>query len=130
MSNVFVLNHDKSPLNPVHHARSRILLREGKAAVFRRYPFTIIMKEQIHPAPLEPLRVKLDPGSKTTGVAVVNDAGKVNQRQAGFAAVGHALMDELATLEEYACLQAHHHPSACSFKEPFGHLLTGHTDLT
>jgi 5-methylcytosine-specific restriction endonuclease McrA len=51
-----------------------VLLTQQKAAVFRRYPFTIILKEaRSHAAPA-PLRVKVDPGSKTTGFAVLNDA--------------------------------------------------------
>jgi hypothetical protein len=40
MSNVFVLDTKKHPLNPVHPGRARILLTQGKAAVFKRYPFT------------------------------------------------------------------------------------------
>lgn len=50
-----------------------MLLSSGKAAVFRRYPFTIILKEIVVPEPI-PLRLKIDPGSKTTGLAIVNDA--------------------------------------------------------
>jgi hypothetical protein len=45
MSKVFVINTDKQPLNPIHSAQARQLLRNGKAAVFRRFPFTIILKE-------------------------------------------------------------------------------------
>ena len=41
--------------------------------MFRYYPFTIIMKEQVHDPHIEPLRLKIDPGSKTTGLAIVND---------------------------------------------------------
>ena len=74
MSNVFVLDTKKQPLNPVHPGRARLLLKEGKAAVWRRYPFTIILKYAISNPPLEPLRLKLDPGSKTTGLALINDA--------------------------------------------------------
>jgi RRXRR protein len=78
MSKVFVLDRQKRPLNPVHPGRARLLLTQGQAAVFRYYPFTIILKEDGHDAQLEPLRLKIDPGSKTTGLAVVNDAtGKV-----------------------------------------------------
>jgi hypothetical protein len=74
MSQVFVLDTTKRPLNPVHPGRARLLLKQGKAAVYRRYPFTIILKRAVeHPA-LEALRVKVDPGSQTTGLAVVNDA--------------------------------------------------------
>ncbi|MDQ2904810.1 MAG: RNA-guided endonuclease IscB [Ktedonobacteraceae bacterium] len=74
MSNVFVVDTKKQPLPPVHPGRARVLLSQGKAAVFKRFPFTIILKVAIeHPA-VQPLRIKLDPGSKTTGIAIVNDA--------------------------------------------------------
>lgn len=74
MSNVFVLDTNYQPLNPVHPGRARLLLSEGKAAVFRHFPFTIILKIAVEQPQLEPLRVKIDPGSKTTGIAIVNDA--------------------------------------------------------
>ena len=74
MSNVFVLDTRKQPLNPVHPARARLLLSSGKAAMFKRYPFTIILKREVVSPVLEPLRLKLDPGSKTTGLALVNDS--------------------------------------------------------
>jgi len=72
MSKVFVLDTNRRQLNPIHPARARVLLSSGKAAVYRRYPFTIILKTAVE-APVESLRVKIDPGSKTTGMAVVND---------------------------------------------------------
>ncbi len=74
MSNVFVLDTNKQPLNPVHPGRARILLSSGKAAVWKRYPFTIILKWAVESPMVEPLRIKIDPGSKTTGLAIVNDA--------------------------------------------------------
>ncbi len=73
MSNVFVLDTHKQALNPVHPGRARLLLSSGQAAVFKRYPFTIILKVAVEHPKLEPLRLKLDPGSKTTGIAIVND---------------------------------------------------------
>jgi 5-methylcytosine-specific restriction endonuclease McrA len=73
LSNVFVLDTNKQPLNPVNPGRARILLSSGKAAVFKRYPFTIILKVAVEHPRLEPLHLKLDPGSHTTGIAVVND---------------------------------------------------------
>lgn len=70
---VFVLDKSKKPLNPTHPARARKLLKTGKAVVFKRYPFTIILKEEI----VEPnnlhLRIKIDPGAKTTGIAILRD---------------------------------------------------------
>lgn len=71
--NVFVLDTNKKPQNPVHPAKARLLLSEEKAAVFRQYPFTIILKEEIGVNP-QALRVKIDPGSKTSGIAVTDDA--------------------------------------------------------
>src|ERR1051326_516524 len=73
MSKIFVLDMNKQPLNPVHPGRARLLLAAGKAAVFKRYPFTIILKCAVeHPA-VHPLRLKIDPGSQTTGMALVDD---------------------------------------------------------
>ncbi len=73
MSHVLVIDTHKQPCDPVHPAQARKLLSSGQAAVFRRYPFTIILKEARATEP-QPLRLKLDPGSKTTGVTVVDDA--------------------------------------------------------
>ena len=74
MSNVFVLDTMYKPLDPVHPGYARMLLSSGKAAVYRRYPFTVILKQEIEEPTTHPLRLKLDPGSKTTGLAIVNDA--------------------------------------------------------
>jgi hypothetical protein len=50
MSYVFVLDTKKQALNPVHPGRARILLSTGKAAVFKRYPFTIVLTCEVsHP---------------------------------------------------------------------------------
>ncbi|MBO0779327.1 MAG: HNH endonuclease [Ktedonobacteraceae bacterium] len=74
MSKVFVVDTKKQPLNPVHPGRARLLLTSGKAAVFRRFPFTIILKTVIEQPTVAPLRVKIDPGSRVTGLAIINDA--------------------------------------------------------
>ncbi len=73
MSKVFVLDTDTRPLDPVHPGRARIWLSQGKAAVFKRYPFTIILKVAIEKPEVHPLRLKIDPGSQTSGLALVND---------------------------------------------------------
>ncbi len=71
MSNfVFVLDTEKRPLNPVQPGQARRLLDTGKAAVFRKYPFTIILKVAVTATP-ESITLKIDPGSKTTGIALV-----------------------------------------------------------
>jgi 5-methylcytosine-specific restriction endonuclease McrA len=73
MCKVFVLDTRYRPLDPIHQAQARQLLRNKKAAVYRRFPFTIILKESLPESPVSPLRLKLDPGAKSTGIALVND---------------------------------------------------------
>jgi 5-methylcytosine-specific restriction endonuclease McrA len=78
MSYVFVVDTNKQPLNPVHPGRARMLLKAGKASVLKRYPFTIVLGREVESPQVQPLRVKLDPGSTTTGITLVNDTtGKV-----------------------------------------------------
>jgi 5-methylcytosine-specific restriction endonuclease McrA len=74
MSKVFLLDSYQRPLDPVHPGRARILLSQGKAAVYRQFPFTLILKIEVKEPEVQPLRIKLDPGSRTTGIAIVNDA--------------------------------------------------------
>jgi 5-methylcytosine-specific restriction endonuclease McrA len=74
MSKVFVLDTNHQPLAPCSQGRAKKLLRADKAAVFRLFPFTIILKHPIANPILPPLRLKIDPGSKTTGFAIVNDS--------------------------------------------------------
>lgn len=70
---VFVIDSNKQPLNPIHPARARDLLNIGKAAVFKMYPFTIILKTVIDNPNLSLYQFKIDPGSKVTGLAIVQD---------------------------------------------------------
>jgi len=74
MSKVFVIDANKQPLHPVHPGRARILLSTGKAAVFKRFPFTIVLQCAAETPITERFRLKIDPGSKTTGIAIVNDS--------------------------------------------------------
>ena len=66
------MDAEKRPLNPISPAKARILLTQKKAAVFRHQPFTIILKYAVKSS-VEDLRLKIDPGSKFTGIALVND---------------------------------------------------------
>lgn len=70
MNLVFVLSNTKKPLMPCRPARARKLLTAGKAAVYRLQPFTIILKDRAD-GETQPVEVKADPGSKTTGLALV-----------------------------------------------------------
>ena len=71
---VFVLDKHKKPLMPCSEKRARLLLLKNRARVHRRYPFTIRLVDRlVADSVLQPVTVKLDPGSKTTGIAVVRD---------------------------------------------------------
>jgi len=71
---VFVLDTDRKPLDPCSPARARYLLAKGRAAVIRRFPFTIILHDRkAESSVLHEHRVKIDPGSKVTGIAVVQE---------------------------------------------------------
>jgi 5-methylcytosine-specific restriction endonuclease McrA len=73
MQQVFVLDTNKRPLAPTHPARARQLLKNGKASVYRRYPFTIILTREITGIDNQPFRLKIDPGSKITCLVILND---------------------------------------------------------
>lgn len=70
MNSVFVLSNTKKPLMPCRPARARKLLTAGKAAVYRLHPFTIILHDRAD-GDVQDVEVKVDPGSKTTGIALV-----------------------------------------------------------
>jgi 5-methylcytosine-specific restriction endonuclease McrA len=70
---ICVLNSDKTPVLPVSPANARQMLKTGKAAIYRKLPFTIILKNQLHASESIPIAIKIDPGSKKTGFAIVAD---------------------------------------------------------
>lgn len=82
---VFVIDENKQPLAPCHPARARKLLKAGRAKVFRHFPFTIILQYSVSTGPSEAdyssgtdpgpesspeTVIRLDPGSRHTGLAV------------------------------------------------------------
>jgi 5-methylcytosine-specific restriction endonuclease McrA len=78
MSNfVFLIDANKTPMNPIHPAHAKKLLDANKAAVFRRYPFTLIMNRVVENIVTYPITLKIDPGSKVTGIALVNNRNEV-----------------------------------------------------
>lgn len=95
MSNIFVVDSSYKPVNPIHPGYARFLLKQGKAAVYRRYPFTIILKKVVEHPQVQSLRIKLDPGSKTTGIAIVDDASGEVIFAAELSHRGHAIKDAL-----------------------------------
>lgn len=82
---------------PTRPARARRLLRDGKAAVYRLRPFTIILKYRAD-GNLQPVELKVDPGSKTTGIALVGNFEKQGRTvlwAANLSHRGHAVKKKL-----------------------------------
>lgn len=71
----FVLDKQGKPLMPCCEKRARLLLERGRATVHRVAPFVIRLKDRTAATcAFQPLALKFDPGSKTTGMAVVREA--------------------------------------------------------
>jgi hypothetical protein len=100
---VLVVDQNRKPLNPCHPARARKFLKSGRAVVLRRYPFTIMLNtsaslgvdpersrrvKDVEKKPnsvCQEYRLKLDPGSRTTGISILKDdkiiwAAELNHR--------------------------------------------------
>ena len=79
MSKVAVIDSQKNPLAPCHPAVARRLLKHGQAAIWRKYPFTIILKKAVPTTEIatETYTLSWDPGSKTSGLAIVSESGEI-----------------------------------------------------
>lgn len=72
---VFVLDRFGKALMPCSEKRARLLLERGRARVHRLVPFVIrLIDRQAASSSFQPLRLKLDPGSNATGIALVREA--------------------------------------------------------
>ena len=59
---------------PCTQKRARLLLERGRARIHRLVPFVIrLIDRKAEDSTFQMVRVKLDPGSKTTGIAVVRE---------------------------------------------------------
>ncbi len=76
---VFVLDKRKRPLMPCSEKRARLLLESGRARVHRMVPFTIRLVDRLlEDSVLQPVRIGIDPGSKTTGIALLREKETVD----------------------------------------------------
>lgn len=80
---VFVLDKRKAPLMPCSEKRARQLLACGRAVVHKMRPFTIRLKDRLAAdSVFQSLQIKIDPGSKATGLAVVREESGQPESQA------------------------------------------------
>lgn len=81
---VFVLDNQGNALMPCTEKRARLLLARGRARVHRLVPMVIrLIDRHVGDCKFQPLRLKLDPGSKTTGIALVCDIKTVDAATGG-----------------------------------------------
>ena len=74
---VYVLAPDRTPLMPCTPVVARLLLKDGKAKVLRRTPFTIKLLAQPEESYTQPLTLGVDTGSSVIGSAVADQNGHV-----------------------------------------------------
>jgi RRXRR protein/HNH endonuclease len=77
MNVVYVLSPDRGPLMPCQPVIARLLLKQGKAKVRHRTPFTIQLLEQPEPIYTQSLTHGVDTGSSLIGSAVSDESGSV-----------------------------------------------------
>ena len=71
---VYVLDQNGRPVMPCTEKRARLMLERGRARVHRVLPFAIrLIDIKAEDCQFQALRVKLDPGSKVTGMALVRE---------------------------------------------------------
>lgn len=73
---VYVISQNKEPFMPCANVIARLLLKQGKAKVKRREPFTIKLKYETS-SYTQDLTLGVDTGSGTIGTAVANDKGEI-----------------------------------------------------
>ena len=74
---VYVLSMDGDPLDPTHPAKARILLKNKKAKVVRRLPFTIKLTYEIKNPKIQKYTLGVDTGFSKLGTAVINEKDEV-----------------------------------------------------
>ena len=74
---VIVIDKRKRPCNTISAAYARILLFTKQAVIHKRFPFTIRLRNDNAVLKDRSYTVKLDPGSRTTGVAITDDQDSV-----------------------------------------------------
>ena len=69
---VYILNKDNKPLMPCSSRKARLLLKEGKAVVVKRTPFTIKLKYGSSNY-RQPVNLGIDIGSKVVGLSATTE---------------------------------------------------------
>jgi len=77
MNVVYVLSPEQRPLMPCSPAIARLLLKQNKARVVRRTPFTILLVSPTATSYTQPITLGVDTGSSVVGSAAADDQGNI-----------------------------------------------------
>jgi 5-methylcytosine-specific restriction endonuclease McrA len=91
---IFLLDTNKKQCNPVLASQARKLLNNQEAAVFRTYPFILILKKSFDDK-IIPLTLKIDPGSKHTGICLLDHSTGIIYFSAEIEHRGHFISKSL-----------------------------------
>lgn len=68
---VFVVDKNNNPCIPTSERKAAYFLQKKYATIFKRFPFTVRMKQLSQKKDNYSIRLKIDPGSKITGLALL-----------------------------------------------------------
>lgn len=89
---VFVIDKRKKPLMPCSEKRARKLLASGRARIHRMIPFAIrVVDREVTGCELQPVKIKIDPGSKFTGMAVVRESTSIDTATGEIGITAHVM---------------------------------------
>ena len=74
---VLVIDKHKHPSNAISKAYARILLFSKQAVIYKRFPFTIRLRNDNAVLKDRNYAIKVDPGSRTTGIAITDNQDSV-----------------------------------------------------
>ena len=74
---VLVIDRQKQPCNTISAAYARILLFTKQAVIHKRFPFTIRLRNNNAVLKDRNYTIKIDPGSRTTGIAITDNQDSV-----------------------------------------------------
>ena len=96
---VYVQNNNGRPLMPtMRHGKVRRLLKEGKAVVVKRCPFTIRLTYEIEEPVLQEITLGVDAGSKTIGLSATTENKELFAAEA---TLRTDITEKLATRREF-----------------------------
>ena len=114
---VLVVDRLGAPLMPTCPKRARLLLKKKQAKVVSKSPFVIRVLNRLGGA-LQPIELKLDPGSRTTGIALVVKGEKRGWFCIGAWELGHRGQDVRNGLLSRALLRRGRRSRKTRYREP------------